>query len=220
MNNKEFEGPGPLGSGEWPAGAKLEDVLNPPEDDEDGGDPKKKGKEKKEPKKKKGKKGKKGKKNAVLMEGCGKSTDDFLKCLNDFKDWEEWETDTKCLPNPEQRVDEKMLEKDLLAQVENDVVKKVHKQIMEELDALAAGGGGKKKKGKKKKGKKKGGAKDADEDEETALEKKIQLRDAKKFKLKKDKAKTRRDNFAELVRQRIVRKIEPVELSDLVSGFD
>ena len=39
-------------------------------------------------------------------------------------------------------------------------------------------------------------------------------------KLKKDKAKTRRDNFAELVRQRIVRKIEPVELSDLVSGFD
>jgi len=185
MNNKEFEGPGPLGSGEWPAGAKLEDVLNPPEDDEDGGDPKKKGKEKKEPKKKKGKKGKKGKKNAVLMEGCGKSTDDFLKCLNDFKDWEEWETDTKCLPNPEQRVDEKMLEKDLLAQVENDVVKKVHKQIMEELDALAAGGGGKKKKGKKKKGKKKGGAKDADEDEETALEKKIQLRDAKKIQIKK-----------------------------------
>mmetsp|Transcript_13931 Transcript_13931/g.11558 ORF Transcript_13931/g.11558 Transcript_13931/m.11558 type:complete len:109 (-) Transcript_13931:1187-1513(-) len=91
---------------------------------------------------------------------------------------------------------------------------------MEELDALAAGGGGKKKKGKKKKGKKKGAVKDADEDEEAALEKKIQTRDAKKFKIKKDKIKTRRDNFADLVRNRIIRKIEPVELKDLVSGFD
>lgn len=220
MNNKEFTGPNPLSSSEWPPGAKLEDVLNPPEPDEDGGDPKKKGKDKKEPKKKKGKKkGKKGK-SSVLMEGCGKSTDDFLKCLNDFKDWEDWETDVKCLPNPEQRVDEKMLEKDLLAQVENDVTKKVHKQIMEELDALAAGAKIKGQKKKKKKGKKKGGGKDADEDEETALEKKIQTRDKKKFKLGKKDPKTRRDNFAELVRYRLIRKIEPVELSDLVSGFD
>jgi len=153
------------------------------------------------------------------MEGCGKSTDDFLKCLNDFKDWEEWENEN-AIPNPEQKVDEKKLEEKLLEEVESDVLKKVNKQIMAELDALAAGAGGKKKKGKKKQGKKKGGAKDADEDEEAALEKKIQTRDAKKFKLKKDKAKTRRDNFADLVRVRIIRKVEPVELSSLVSGFD
>lgn len=104
--------------------------------------------------------------------------------------------------------------------IENDVVKKMHKCVMDELTMLQGGKTTKVIKNKNKKGKKKKGEDDDEkEDEETRLE--IEAKKQDKTNNKKINVNlTRRDNLAEMVGLRFVRKIRPCHINDLVGSFD
>jgi len=113
---------------------------------------------------------------------------------------------------------------ELREEIEMDIVKKVHKMITEELIALNPVSSKKKPKKKKKgkKGKKGGGDDDEKEDEETKREADATKMDklfAKKIFMS-TKFPSRRDNFSECVKLRFLRKIKPIEMKDLVGGFD
>jgi len=190
-------------------------VLNPDMDKEEV-DPKAKGnaKETKEKASKKSKK-KKGKENLEVI-GPGKSTHEFRKCIEDYKGWEQ----TDEVRNPEQRGNIDLLKQELLSEIENDVIKKVHKTIMEELTAIS---GVSKAKGTKK-GKGKGKKKKSDDDDEKEDEesrKELEARKMDKMFMKKANLNlSRRDNFSEMVKHRFIRKIKPYNLDDMVGSFD
>lgn len=99
----------------------------------------------------------------------------------------------------------------MLEDIQAEIIKRVHKTIMDELTIY---GGNVKKQGSKKtkgnKKKKKQEDDDEKEDEETRLEIEAKRIDKNFVKGKNVNLPTRRDNFDEMVKKRFIRKIKPV----------
>lgn len=163
------------------------------------------------------KKGKKGK-EVNEQQGPGKSIHDFMKCIEDHQRWAETKDDQQ---DPGQKGDINMLKSQMLEDIQAEVIKRVHKTIIDELTVY---GGNVKKQGNKK-GKTKGKKKKLDEDdekedEETRLEQEAKRIDKNFVKGKTVILPTRRDNFDEMVKKRFIRKVKPITLDEVIGGFD
>lgn len=75
------------------------------------------------------KKGKKGK-EVNEQQGPGKSIHDFMKCIEDHQRWAETKDDQQ---DPGQKGDINMLKSQMLEDIQAEVIKRVHKTIIDEL---------------------------------------------------------------------------------------
>lgn len=102
-------------------------VLYNEADKEDKQDNKEVLKEKQDKKtKKKGKKGK----EVNEQQGPGKSIHDFMKCIDDHQRWAEMKDEQQ---DPGQKGNVDMLKAQMLEDIQAEVIKRVHKTIIDEL---------------------------------------------------------------------------------------
>lgn len=163
------------------------------------------------------KKNKKGK-EVNEQQGPGKSINDFMRCIEDHQRWADAKDE---INDPGQKGNVEMLKATMLEDIQAEVIKRVHKTIMDEL--TVQGGNVKKQGSKKTKGNKKKKKQEDDdekEDEETRLEIEAKRIDKNFVKGKNVNLPTRRDNFDEMVKKRFIRKIKPVTLDQIIGGFD
>jgi len=123
--------------------------------------------------------------------------------------------------DPGQKGNNDMLKAQMLEDIQAEVIKRVHKTILEELTVF--GGNVKKQGSKKTKGNKKKKKLDEDdekEDEETRLELEARRIDKNFVKGKNVNLPTRRDNFDEMVKKRFIRKVKPITIDEVIGGFD